>query len=124
MEFEDAGGVFDDMAAQLDEFSWDNDHACLHFHAGGDPATPGKYNIPCITPKGAKVARSRKEQTKQQNSNLESTSTGRNTRRDRGEQLQTPEDELVSDEVWEMTMKEKILQDAELYLRIIRYEVG
>ena len=120
MECEDADGVFDDMDAQLDKFSWDNDHAFLHFDAGGDLATPGKYKIPCITSKSAKVGRTRKGQTKQQDSNLASASTGRN----RGKQLQSPEDELVSDEVWEMTMKEKLLQDAELYLRIIRYEVG
>jgi len=123
--FEDTGGAFDDMDAQLDEFSWDNDHAYLHF-AGGGLATPGEYNIPCIMSESARVARSKKGQTirQQQHLNIASTSSGRKTRRDPGKQLQTPEDELVSDVAWEMTMKEKILQDTELYLRIIRYEVG
>ena len=115
-------GDSEDSNGQLSEREMDNDNACLHFDPGVDNQqrlllAPGSYALPKLTslarsPGSVNIVYSPKED------DLKATEI--NTKR-KGKRLIKPEDNY--DELWEARMKQVIVRDTDLYLRILRYEV-
>lgn len=127
----------DDAGSHDDGFAWDNDDACLHFNPGPSGlAQPKIHSIPSIPspkskepilnktrdPKMSSRKQTPKKATKgdvMQVVSPENTSTPKR----RGRRAKRLPEEDETDEIWERKMKEKILADNDLHLRILRYEV-
>ncbi|RDB22532.1 hypothetical protein Hypma_010039 [Hypsizygus marmoreus] len=127
-------GGFGDHNTHIDEFGQDNDDAYLHFGPGFDnlsmaggcapgPVVPApdspfaiKKNVAMKAPSVRKPS-----QPKASFQSDETVPTKRNINVKRSEKQRARLDDDF-DEAWEMKLRDKIFQDSNLYLRILRYE--
>jgi hypothetical protein len=124
------------------DFPWDNDDAFLHFdpHLGGQhqfqsmyitgdqvihsdesDIGQGTYTTPTEAGKQRK-SKTRKTSSPEQSDALPITKK-KKTAKVKGKQRMVEDDDPLLDEAWEARLKESIIKDNPLHLRILRFEV-